>query len=242
MAYVAIDSNIRLASNIRLKYTYESLFTQGRQAIESLRARHKAERRERMYEAAWSLMVRQGYEGTTVDDIAVAADVSRATFFNYFDSKDAVLLELHGRLQAKVVAITEPLLEQAITARERFERHFCSLAEIVLAQGDRVRVLVRTLNLSPPLRQKEQEVVARILDLYTRFLQEGVERCELRHDLDIPVAVQLVAGAWTITLLSFAYDLDSDPLDTMMKKLELIFDGFTPFRVENAGSALRDSP
>ena len=202
--------------------------TQGRQAIESRRAKHKAERRERIYEAAWSLMIKRGYAGTTVDDIADAADVSRATFFNYFDSKDVVLLELHGRLRANVVAATEPLLEQALGARERFERHFRSLAEIVLAQGDRVRVLVRTLNLSPPLRQAEQEVVARILDLYTRFLQEGVERCELRHDLDIPVAVQLVAGAWTITLLSFAYDLDSDPLDTMMKKLELIFSGLRP--------------
>jgi AcrR family transcriptional regulator len=43
--------------------------------------------------AALQLFDQQGYEATTVEQIAAAANVSRATFFNYFAGKDATLLD-----------------------------------------------------------------------------------------------------------------------------------------------------
>lgn len=44
--------------------------------------------------AAVDLFIRQGYEGTSVDEIAAAAGVSRRTFFRYFPAKEEVLLQL----------------------------------------------------------------------------------------------------------------------------------------------------
>ncbi len=59
---------------------------------ESRRERKKRETRRRIADAAIALFLDQGYDRTTVVQIAAAADVDPKTFFNYFGSKDEVLL------------------------------------------------------------------------------------------------------------------------------------------------------
>lgn len=55
------------------------------------RGRPRSSSREALEEAATELFLEHGYQHTTVDDIAARAGVSRATFFNYFPTKSAVL-------------------------------------------------------------------------------------------------------------------------------------------------------
>lgn len=55
---------------------------------ESRRDRKKRLTRQRIIAAAMRLFAEQGYEQTTVAQIAVAADVDPKTFFNYFRAKD----------------------------------------------------------------------------------------------------------------------------------------------------------
>lgn len=56
----------------------------------SLRTRKRLRTRRDLQRAAISLVERQGYESTSVDDICAGAEVSRSTFFRYFGSKAAV--------------------------------------------------------------------------------------------------------------------------------------------------------
>ncbi|MEV5542148.1 TetR/AcrR family transcriptional regulator [Saccharopolyspora shandongensis] len=58
---------------------------------ESRRERKKQLTRQRIVMAAVRLFEEQGYEQTTVAQIAAVADVDPKTFFNYFRSKDEVL-------------------------------------------------------------------------------------------------------------------------------------------------------
>ncbi|MGV8857434.1 TetR/AcrR family transcriptional regulator [Rhodoglobus sp.] len=54
------------------------------------RGRPPAASRELLQESAFELFIENGYTGTTVDQIATRAGVSRNTFFNYFDAKGEV--------------------------------------------------------------------------------------------------------------------------------------------------------
>ena len=54
--------------------------------MSSLRERKRVRTRQALIDAAAELFERRGYDGTTIADIAAAADVSTRTFFSYFAS------------------------------------------------------------------------------------------------------------------------------------------------------------
>src|ERR1700743_2407415 len=58
----------------------------------SLRERKKRETRRRLRRVALGLFADRAYSNVTAEEIAEAAEVSTRTFFNYFPSKEAVLL------------------------------------------------------------------------------------------------------------------------------------------------------
>jgi AcrR family transcriptional regulator len=59
---------------------------------EGLRARKRRQTRQRLAETGLRLFLQQGYDETTLDQIAEAAGVSRRTIFHYFEQKDDILL------------------------------------------------------------------------------------------------------------------------------------------------------
>ena len=96
---------------------------------ESARGRPAATSRQDVATAALDLFARQGYDATTVDEIAAAVGISRRTFFRYFESKPDVVwgefdTEL-GRLRARLdeAPPTEPLMDvlrRSVMATNRF--------------------------------------------------------------------------------------------------------------------------
>ena len=71
------------------------------------RQRKKAETRDRIRGCALRLFLEQGYDATTVEQIAAAAGVSHMTFFRYFPAKeDAVLSDSYDPMIARLLERT----------------------------------------------------------------------------------------------------------------------------------------
>lgn len=77
-----------------------------RMSSPTLRERKRNRTREALLDAAVDLFERNGYDGTTVADIAEAADIGTRTFFGYFASKEELLFpDSTRRVDAAVEAI-----------------------------------------------------------------------------------------------------------------------------------------
>lgn len=60
--------------------------------VESRREQNKLQCRARILKASRQLFSTRGFEQTTMDDVAARAEVSKATLYNYFTSKDSLLM------------------------------------------------------------------------------------------------------------------------------------------------------
>src|ERR1051325_5474370 len=89
---------------------------------QGLRERKKAETRQHIATTARQLFGARGFEDVTVAEVAVAADVSEATVFNYFPSKEDLF---YSGLEAFETAMLEAIRERppgdsALAAFARF--------------------------------------------------------------------------------------------------------------------------
>jgi AcrR family transcriptional regulator len=87
-----------------------------------VRARKRAETRERLFEAALKEFREYGFAGAQIDRIAKAAGVVRGTFYFHFPSKDDVLLELAHRINARIARRIEALGDCSSSLRDLLRR------------------------------------------------------------------------------------------------------------------------
>jgi AcrR family transcriptional regulator len=88
--------------------------------VPGLRARKRHQTRERLTRAAMALFLDRGFEATTLDDIAAAADISRRSFFHYFASKEDVVFAWQEESTAALIAAVaaRPANESMLAAAE----------------------------------------------------------------------------------------------------------------------------
>ncbi|MBS1845650.1 MAG: TetR family transcriptional regulator [Actinobacteria bacterium] len=140
-----------------------------------LRERKKAATRQLIAETARRLFAERGFEQVTVAEVAVAADVSEATVFNYFPSKEDLLYSgLEVFETALLAAIRErPDGESALAAFGRFVTE----PRGVLASKDpelieRHAATTRVIEGSPALLAREEKILAGFVDSLAELLRE----------------------------------------------------------------------
>ena len=79
-----------------------------------LRERKKQQTREAIAAAAFDLFTERGFDGVTVAEVARRADVSEATVFNHFPTKEDLI---YARLEAFETALLEAI--RPLTGRQR---------------------------------------------------------------------------------------------------------------------------
>jgi AcrR family transcriptional regulator len=178
----------------------------------SLRERKKVKTRAAIQRSALRLFLEQGYEATTIEQIAEAAEVSPSTFFRYFPSKEDVALydDLDPILIAAYAAQPTDLSPLA-AMRGALHVVFHELSE-----GDMERQWERSqLILSiPDLRMRLLDQFSDIVALMARMLATRTGRRQ-----DDPT-VRLYAGAVIGALFAALFDGIGESVEEFIQRMD----------------------
>jgi AcrR family transcriptional regulator len=163
------------------------------------RERKKLATRRALEAAAMRLFTDKGFDGTTVEEISEAADVSARTFFRYFATKDEVLFGDHEpRLQMmRDLLDGRPSDEPIMASLEVLLR---ALGDLLVSQRDRVLVQsevsqarVQILGLFRQHQEEMNEVIATFVA--PRLNEEGEVRMRARVIASAAMGAYIAASA-----------------------------------------------
>lgn len=105
------------------------------------RERKKKETHEKLFSSAMQLFRSQGFIETSVEQITQVADVGKGTFYNYFPSKEAVVLEFSRRTCQDLVEKGRQI--PSLTTRQRLTTLLRDWAEFMVKDREMAWVAVR---------------------------------------------------------------------------------------------------
>ncbi len=117
-------------------------------------ARWQPNARERLEAAALALFTEQGYEATTVAQIAARADLTERTFFRHYADKREVLFGGEAVLEDLLVAEIAGL-DPSVPAAEAVESAFATMARLIAGRGALPLERQRVIDSTQALRERE---------------------------------------------------------------------------------------
>lgn len=192
------------------------------------RQRRSAEIRERLFRAALALFGKKGFAETTVEDITEAADVGKGTFFNYFPSKDHILLAF-GEMQ---LGKLEAAIDTARRTNEPMPQFLRSLGVRMTQEPTRnpeiIRALLQAYLSTTPVREAMLGLQKRMLALHTEMIRIGQEQGAIRGDLPAEEIAYVFRQTIFGTLLIWSLYGDATLHSRIESAFNLLWTGMAP--------------
>jgi AcrR family transcriptional regulator len=200
-----------------------------------LREEKKERQKRDMYRTAVKLFHEKGFEETRVEEIVRRLRISRATFFNYYPSKDSIL----HQIAEEAVRFYRTRLEEEITAqasaREKIHRLLEDMGKGIEADKRFYRAVFLEImrgQMGLVSGQVSMEK-ATIGELTASILSQGQREGEIRSDYPALQLAEILVGAYNNVILNW---LHSDASYSLVQRLREAADFFLH------GSAARVAP
>ncbi|MCT9003765.1 TetR family transcriptional regulator [Streptomyces rhizosphaerihabitans] len=198
-----------------------------------LRERKKIKTRIAIREATYRLIAEQGYDATTIEQIAEAAEVSPSTVFRYFPTKEDIVLTDEY----------DPLLEKELRERPADEPWFESLRHVIRKaigvssseDPEITRLRTRLLVEVPAVRSRMMESMSVTGRLLSRAIGERSGRDP--DSLEVRVFAMSLIGGLMETSLYWAETGQGDDLaDLVERTVKVLEHGLPPRNPEDRGA------
>jgi AcrR family transcriptional regulator len=153
--------------------------------------RRKARTRAAILSAASRLFLRNGYEDTSIQQIAELADTGVGTLYGYFASKDEVLREVLREHSANAVQSYRAAVERSTPSIDKI---ILGLAEYRRYIRDNQKLITAAFYVSTRDGRVLEDTNEWLLRTYTQMVEEGIERGEFK---DLPAEA---AARWLLNV------------------------------------------
>lgn len=160
-----------------------------------LRYRQKQMRRKAITDAALALFEKQGLNGTTVEQIAAVAGVSAPTVFNYFGTKQQIILDIIREMDEASFLLSRrklPSFNDPVEALCYIDEQGTLFTLRVLPVSLWREVLPLMFSPGSLFFAAYQEQNQRFKDEVSTLLVSLIERGLIRGDIDVEVCVQMM--------------------------------------------------
>jgi len=194
-----------------------------------LRERNKQKVTERIVAAAMELFKANGCEQTTMDEIADKAEISRGTLFNYFPSKDALLLPWGQEI---LEVYLKPKLAEYLETQPKtidvLRFLFVGMSESVLAAPDLMRAFVGEA-LKATNKSQIERARTGMLEVFVQVLHYGQSRGDVRSDIPLEDMAGYVSALQTGLLFHLLETSSTEDSSQVLTRLLLFIEaGLTP--------------
>ncbi len=152
--------------------------------------------------AARRLILEQGFEQTSMDQVALAADVSRATLFNYYPGKAALLSALGESLEQRLVAAVTHYRTKYASPARALEQLFAHAGRVLEQTADLTRLLM--------LGSAGQRGFQQLLLAFQELAAAGQARGDWRDDLSPGLLGEQLYLGFLAGLLGWCGDAAAD--------------------------------
>ena len=173
-----------------------------------LRERKKLRTRALIQKEALRLFLEKGFEATTIEEIAEAAEISPSTFFNYFPTKEEVVLQ--DELDPLILAAFNAQPEGTHPIRALRDSMKTVFGQLTAEQDNVMRQRISLMSSTPALRSAMLTQFADLVDQIAELIAGRVGR----EATDF--AIRNLAGALLGVMMSALLIASSDPKADMI--------------------------
>lgn len=177
--------------------------------------------REKLLTAGLEALHKRGFNGTGVQDITDAAKVPKGSFYNHFESKDALGVEVVERYAANGAGRREPLMEGSGPPLTRLRTYFKALNQLGPATGFSRGCLLGNFGTelsaqSPAIRAALEAAFDDWTKAIAQVIAEAQKAGDVSRDIPAETLANFLLNAWEGAVMRSKVEKDPAALDAFL--------------------------
>ena len=212
--------------------------------ILSRRERKKQETKQKIVKVAMYLFRTQGYEKTTMEQIAEDVDVSKGTLYNYFPVKESIISSSWQDGVKEIKLQILELIQLLPDTKSRLVKTFNKTAsEMFRSKQDIYKIYLNywLTNLNNP--SLSEELKSGFEDIFVMIIKLGIQTGDIRKDIPIELMARQLELMFLNACISWLSDPKVFPLEQSLTSTASLFaDGAGPVRKRSKSKREESGP
>lgn len=170
------------------------------------------EARTKALSATVELLLREGVEGTTVEEVAARSGVAKSTIYRHFGGREALLVEA---VSSQIMPVTTP--DNGSLEEDLFELFHRYDADVNQTINELFPLLLDAAKRDPSMRAIVEVLLAERQRPLRTVIQLAQLRGEVDPSLDLDVALAMLIGPFTYQRIIYDQDITDEFLDVVIR-------------------------